>query len=111
MGLDLVELVMEVEETFGFSIPDADAATLDTVGKLYDYVMAHRFEGREQGCLTRVVFYKLRRALMSVFGMTRGDVHLSLEMAAIIPNRRRQCWSDLSESRWGCACRNSYPVG
>jgi len=38
MGLDIVEMVMEVETVFGIQIPDADAARLDTVGKLFDYV-------------------------------------------------------------------------
>ena len=98
MGLDSVELVIEVEKTFGFSIPDDDVAALDTVGKLYDYILAHRFEGTEQGCLTSVAFYKLRRALMSVFGMARSDVRPSLEVAAIIPARRRRLWRDLQEA-------------
>ena len=98
MGLDAVELVMEVEETFGFAIPDEDIVSLDTVGKLYDYILAHRFEGRQQGCLTSVAFYKLRRALMSVCGMARGDVRLSQDLAAIIPARRRQQWSALQKA-------------
>ena len=62
MGLDSVELVMKVEETFAFSMPNEDAAVLVTVGTLYDYILAHRFEGRQEGCLTNVTFYKLRRA-------------------------------------------------
>jgi acyl carrier protein len=95
MGLDLIELAMEVEETFGFSIPNEDVATLDSVGKRCDYIMAHRFEGRQQGCLTSVAFYKLRRALMSVLGIARSDVRLSSDLNAIIPTRRRQAWSDL----------------
>ncbi len=95
MGLDLVELVLEVEETFSFSIRDEDAVNLDTVGKLYDYILSHRFQGREQGCLTNVVFFKLRRALMSVLGVARSDVRVSSDLNAIIPNHRRQAWADL----------------
>lgn len=95
MGLDGVELVMEVEETFGFSIPDEDAEVLDTVGKLYDYILAHRLQGREQGCLSSVAFYKVRRALMSVCGIARRDVQLSLDLSTVIPRRRRRVWSDL----------------
>jgi acyl carrier protein len=98
MGLDAVELVMEVEETFGFSMPDGDIVTLDTVGKLYDYIVAHRFDGRQQGCLASVAFYKVRRALMSVCGMARGDIRLSVDLAAIIPTRRRQQWSALQKA-------------
>jgi hypothetical protein len=38
MGLDIVELVIEVETVFGIQIPNEDAKTLETVGLLYDYV-------------------------------------------------------------------------
>ncbi len=39
MGLDAVELVMAIEEEFDISIPDEEAANLDTVGKLYRYIL------------------------------------------------------------------------
>jgi acyl carrier protein len=38
MGLDLVELVIELETIFDIRIPNEDAKTLETVGLLYDYV-------------------------------------------------------------------------
>lgn len=38
MGLDIVELVMEVEQTFGVEIPDADAEQLRTVRAMYQYL-------------------------------------------------------------------------
>ena len=41
MGLDIVELVMETEKSFGFTIPDGDAAKLQTVGQLFGYVRDH----------------------------------------------------------------------
>ena len=39
MGLDSVELVMSVEKHFAVTIPDTDASTLTTVGKLHDWVV------------------------------------------------------------------------
>ena len=39
-SLDVVELIMSVEDEFGFSIPDEDAAELVTVGKLVEYIEA-----------------------------------------------------------------------
>ncbi len=39
-SLDVVELIMSVEDEFGFSIPDEDAAELVTVGKLAEYIEA-----------------------------------------------------------------------
>ena len=95
---DSEDLVIAVEDTFGFSIPARDSEVLDTVGKLYDYILLHRFEGTPEGCVVNVAFYKLRRALMAVFGVTRSDVHLSLDVATLIPTHRRQKWSDLQQS-------------
>ena len=41
MGLDIGELVMTVEESFGIEIPDREAERLRTVGDLYWYVREH----------------------------------------------------------------------
>jgi acyl carrier protein len=41
MGLDLVEMVMDVEQDFDIQIPDSDAAELRTLGALYYYVRTH----------------------------------------------------------------------
>ena len=40
MGLDIVELVMEIEQFFAIDIPDADAERLRTVGEMYEYLRA-----------------------------------------------------------------------
>ena len=39
--LDVVELLMELEEGFGITIPDADAEKIMTVGDLVDYLARH----------------------------------------------------------------------
>ncbi|HFD11641.1 MAG TPA: hypothetical protein ENJ32_04125 [Crenotrichaceae bacterium] len=39
MGLEAVELIMAIEEEFDISIPDEESAKLDTVGKLYQYIL------------------------------------------------------------------------
>ena len=40
-SLDAVNFTMEIEDEFDLSVPDDVAATLDTVGKVVDYVLAH----------------------------------------------------------------------
>lgn len=40
MGLDLVEFAIAVETEFDLDIPDADAATLLTLGEVHGYVRA-----------------------------------------------------------------------
>jgi len=40
-SLDIVELVMALEESFGISIPDEDAEGIKTVGDAVDYIAAN----------------------------------------------------------------------
>ena len=40
MGLDIVELFMRVEEEFGIDIPDEEAGQANTVGDIYQIVVA-----------------------------------------------------------------------
>ena len=41
-SLDVVELLMAIEETFGVSVPDEDVQSLKTVGDIVSYVEAHQ---------------------------------------------------------------------
>lgn len=41
-SLDVVEIIMELEETFGISISDEDAVGLKTVKDLMDYIEKQR---------------------------------------------------------------------
>ena len=40
-SLDIVELVMAMEDEFGFEIPDEEAETIRTVGDAVKYINAH----------------------------------------------------------------------
>ena len=40
-SLHLVELVVELEDSYGIRIPDDEAARMDTVGKVAEFVAAH----------------------------------------------------------------------
>ena len=44
MGLDLVELVMEVEDAFDIEIPDDRTGEMQTVGGLYDFIVETKGE-------------------------------------------------------------------
>jgi len=66
MGLDLVGLVMEVEDTFGITIPDADAASIETVGQLHRYVCWKIAGGDEHKgrCASMAAFHRVRTAMV-----------------------------------------------
>ena len=40
-SLHLVELLVELEDDYGIRIPDDEAARIETIGQLVDYVAAH----------------------------------------------------------------------
>ena len=40
-SLDLYELVMELEDTYGISVPEEEAARIETVGQAVDFVLQH----------------------------------------------------------------------
>lgn len=41
-SLDIVELMMDLEEECGISIPDEDAVKLSTIGDIVSYIEAHQ---------------------------------------------------------------------
>ncbi len=53
MGLDLVELIMEIEDEFGIKIPDREVGGIRTVGLLAECVARHvREKSSVCGCPT-----------------------------------------------------------
>jgi acyl carrier protein len=100
MGLDSVELVMEVEEAFGIRIPDADAEWIRTVGELYRYVLAEldRPVLTTPGCLSAAAFYRLRRQLMGRFRVERRRIRPASPLDDLVPaTDRRVEWQRLGE--------------
>lgn len=101
MGLDTVELVMEMEETFGITIPDEEAEKIHTVGQAYRYILAHLGEPPMPGpgCLSAAIFYRLRRQLMGGLRVERSRVRPDSALDDLIPKPgRRTAWRQLEDS-------------
>ena len=101
MGLDLVELVMRIEETFSISNSDKDAQKIFTVGQCYDYILSKidRSKSQDQPCLSSAVFYRLRRGLMEQFAIARSEVTPRAELSRLIPmGNRPMNWDQLAQS-------------
>jgi acyl carrier protein len=70
VGLDSVELVMAVEEHFGISIPDGEASTLVTVGKLHAWVVNELRRLSRPSVNPSVVFAELRELICDQLGIS-----------------------------------------
>lgn len=75
MGLDSVELVMEIENYFNISIPDPEAETLTTVGEMADCVASHRNVSSVEAPLRDELFAKIKDYLFSKANIT-ADINI-----------------------------------
>lgn len=98
MAFDVVKLAIAVEDAFGFIVPDEDLPTLNTAGKWFDYVLAHRFRGKRQACLRSITCYHIRRAIMSVLQIPREELQAETPLSTIIPRHRRRVWRALQKT-------------
>lgn len=98
MGLDAVELVMEVEDKFGVAIPDAAASQMQTVGDLYAYLLTHPGEPAvAPACYSQRAFHQVRRELVAE-GIGREAVRPSTPLRKLLPFvRRRRIWRSIGK--------------
>ena len=61
MGLEGLEIVLAVEESFGIAIPNAEASRMQTPADLIAFVETHVPTVQSDECLTQQLFYCLRR--------------------------------------------------
>ena len=94
MGLDVVELVMEVEEAFDVQIPDSSAAGVTTLGQLHALVKELSVPRPSGACATHVAFNTLRRAISPKAGRAacEPDAPMSELMS---PDEWRRYWRPL----------------
>ncbi len=88
MGMDGVEFVMELEQEFQLSIPDADAERMTTVGSVVQWIAAHKGIQTQRACPTAQAFYRLRRLLTDTFDVARESVKPGGRLALIVPEPR-----------------------
>lgn len=125
MGLDLVEAVMQAEETFGIAIGDDEFDRVRTAGDFHALVMAKLDRSAQSRCLSSFLFYRVRRALVGAGLATRAQVTLDAPMERLVPaRRRREHWRkighvlalplpELERPRWvviGVLCAAGIPV-
>lgn len=72
MGLDTVELVMDVEREFNIKIPDENAVKILTVGEFYDFVIS-RLKEQGRSYDDKEVWEKLKNCIVA-FGPEPDEV-------------------------------------
>ena len=96
MGLDVVELILEVERSFQIQIPDHEAGGIRTVADLIASVERGVQTRSRQHCPTSRTFYRIRRHLMERLAIRRGSVRPDSRIRSLIPRRRhRRAWTEL----------------
>jgi acyl carrier protein len=98
MGLDSVEIVLEVENAFGIAIPDKEAEKVLTVGDFHNLVWNYVKDRRDVHCKSQNVFYRIRTALSEITSIDTKQIGTDVYLADLIPiDKRREVWTSLSE--------------
>ena len=114
MGLDTVELVMRIEETFGIEIHDRVASTLYTPRDVMDFILTQvEVSDAPLPCLSQMAFHSLRIAFVETLGLQRRQIRPDTALAELLPEKDRELiwkqlrnsvgvekWPPLTRSRW-----------
>jgi acyl carrier protein len=97
MGLDSVEIVMRIEETFGVDLPDDELGSIATVGDLYQLLLS-KLDG-SYACLSSHVFYRVRKAMVDVLGIKRRSIRPSTGLDTLLARSERISeWKKIEEA-------------
>jgi acyl carrier protein len=95
MGLDAVELVMEVEVRFNVKLPDADCQRVRTVADLAALVVARLPSVQVGPCPTARAFFDLRRLMVAHAELERSRVRPRAHLDDLFPAQTRRRWNAL----------------
>lgn len=98
MGLDSVELLIEVETVFDIKIPDKEAEKITTVGDFYEAVWDKIKDKKTDRCASAMLFYKLRKFLTDKYQFSPKDFKLNSNLNNIIPKDIRIAkWKEIQQ--------------
>lgn len=110
MGLEGVELVMEIEEEFGIVLDDEDIGLAETIGDIIR-IVEKRFsaESRQR---VGVAFYRLRQVLADSALIEKRRVRPSTDLRPLIPRSQLQAvWREVDEAGFRVPPLVLSPVG
>lgn len=101
-SLDAVEIIIRMEEEFGFSIPNQDAEAMETVGQTVRYLWRRSCEQdftlrqfTEGVCRSAFIFNELRRLLIKRGGIPRAAVRLDTRLVELLPTWHFEFWKEI----------------
>lgn len=90
MGLDSVEILMKIEDTFGIKIPGREAEKIITVGDFHAAVWKHIAGKYSDKCKSQQLFYTLRKSFAHLFNFLPQHLHLNTSPQEIFPEKNRR---------------------
>ncbi len=90
MGLDGVEIVMKVEETFEVVVEDSEAAKIATPGDLIELILSKVGRTSQAACLTQRAFHSVRASLMKNAGFKRTEIKPETPLPVLFPRSTRK---------------------
>ncbi len=96
MGLDYVDIIIQIEEKFNIEISDKEAITVKTVGDLHTLVLRKISSYNPDACPTSIAFYQFRRTLCETHGYARETITPSSRLNDLFPAvNRKTIWANL----------------
>ena len=99
MGMDTIEILMKVEDTFDIKIPDREAEKILTVGDFHDVVWRQLYSKSGERCKSQSLFYKLRQSVAQSFNFPAQQLQLGTSPNEVFPwQNRRQTYFAFAQS-------------
>ena len=90
MGLDSVEILVNVENAFGITISNYEAEKITTVGDIHNVVWRNVQGRQSMRCRSQQLFYRLRYILINKFNATHEDIVPAASLNNVFPKNNRR---------------------
>lgn len=98
MGLESLELLMDIEDEFGIKIENEEGQKTTTVGQLYQLICQKYNPLKIDSCKSQKIFYQLRKVLVSELHIPRKKIHPKAQTEDFFPKKiRKELWYRISE--------------
>ncbi|MBB3207172.1 acyl carrier protein [Rhodopirellula rubra] len=98
MGLDAVEILMDVEDHFGITIRSTESERVRTVGDLVAVIQKRIDATRSAVCPSLASFFNLRRRVREIAADDGLRIRTRTRVVDVLnPSQRRQLWSWLGD--------------